>query len=86
MEQQAVGLTPHWALTTFQVSTWARAPSSTNRASTRVAKWQSPVAGSKEQLWGREEHHVTGSKPGPRLAGATSLSRGGSCHLSLLLL
>lgn len=60
MELQALGRTPHWSLTIFWAPTWARASSSTSRASARVAKWQSPVAGSKNQFWGRDELHVTG--------------------------
>lgn len=57
MELQALGRAPHWALTIFWVSTWATTSSSTSRAR---AKWQSPIAGSKAQLWRRNELHVTG--------------------------
>lgn len=70
MEEQARRRTPHWTLTIFWVSTWARASSSTSRASARVAKWQSPMAGSKDQLWRRDESMLQAGKPRPRLAGS----------------
>lgn len=63
MEQQALGRTPHWVLTVFLESTWARASSSTNRTSVGLAKWHGPAAGSNDQLWGRDELHVIGRQP-----------------------